>query len=424
MIGVVGRVAAVCCFIGVVAGLASEGYAQKSKLDIVKIERIDETVFNESNQKRLCKDEGGRRVVDKAKLEALFLLAFDERQGSLALTAWLSDSTNKLYEVYSGTPPKERPTAPEFFSGPEYQIVCKTRKREENEDSAGGNLAKIAKNIIVRKGVSDIKVKTDDITKVNAATLSFAKDDVAHTTTVAAEGLVGVVIAGTGADKGLAPRDATDPFYWYSITPYVFHKRFDLEPDSKSKKDVNYVMPGISGNVIVVTPDRRTSLAIQLDASSVFDAEQDAHYSMATLRLSPGFTIGEQPFLRAPLPLASYLTLYPEIAFVAQQFLIHDPGANKDLLDKTSFTGIGFDASAQLYWTDASSILSGFTLKGAYKYRQNFGLVPDVNRVSAGIAYSPASSKNITIELEYVNGRDENTLQQEERWGASLGIRY
>ena len=88
--------------------------------------------------------------------------------------------------------------------------------------------------------MSDLTKTADEITVANAASASYAKDKLAHTTTISTKGLVGLVLAGTGADKKpvlgrAAVADEDRLFYWYRVTPYIFHKRFDLEPDNKNK---------------------------------------------------------------------------------------------------------------------------------------------------------------------------------------------
>jgi hypothetical protein len=32
--------------------------------------------------------------------------------------------------------------------------------------------------------------------------------------------------------------------------------------------------------------------------------------------------------------------------------------------------------------------------------------------------------QNVILDLEYVDGRDETTLQEEERWTAGVGVRF
>lgn len=405
--------------------VASMAPASAQKVELATVKSIDDQILNKRNCALLCKPQDGRLWVDKDKLEFFFKMNYQgEELWVGGLTGWLNHHKSKLYSVHI-SPLGRIITAQEFFASASYQIECKPEAAPDTGgDQAAGTdpAAKLLKKVIVRKGVADIKAKSDDISKVNPATLSYARDDVAKTRTLTGEGLVGVAFTGSAADdKKSAPGSAP---YWYSIVPYVYTKQFDVEPNSNSKKDISYVMPGIAGNLILVTPDLRTSLAIQLDASTTIDDKQDSLQSIATLRLAPGFTIGNMPVLRAPLPLVGNLALYPEVAGVFRQFLIHDAGTNPDLVGKTSFSSVGFDATTLLYWTDTSTVLSTFVLKAGYIYRDSSGTTPDVIRRTAGLSVAPFGNKNVTVELDYAHGRDENTFQLEQRWSAGLGIRY
>jgi len=68
--------------------------------------------------------------------------------------------------------------------------------------------------------------------------------------------------------------------------------------------------------------------------------------------------------------------------------------------------------------------LSALEGRVRYLYLENTNGAVTVPRFEAGLSASPPGLQNVTLDLEYVDGRDQTTLQEEERWTAGIGVRF
>jgi hypothetical protein len=298
-------------------------------------------------------------------------------------------------------------------------------------------LEKISKVILVRKSVEDIPVESSKLKKANAALFSYTDDQLGNSTSFSVEGLVGVTIAGTGADRVEGMRNARSPvkghadeqgepgeraYYWYKLVPYVYHKRFDKSP-GRTAKDLDILQPGLTGTVTWVSPKGDFAFDLLSDLSHTADRIQNSSVYNASMSFSPSFQIGDVTIFQAPL-FVGPLGFRPNLSFVAKQYIIEEHGTNPELKGRESFTGYGLDSELKIFFKDSIGLLSNFEVRLAYSYMANTGSVVDLERFEAGLVFTPFGTENLTIELQYVDGRDKKTLQDEQRWTAGLGLRF
>lgn len=97
----------------------------------------------------------------------------------------------------------------EFFSeNSPIQIVCVEKKKKPGEPPQVAQAPapkNWGANIIVRKAVKDIPIPADKIEKANAAIFSYTQNNEDDSRSYTIDGVVGVTIAGTGADLPREP---------------------------------------------------------------------------------------------------------------------------------------------------------------------------------------------------------------------------
>jgi hypothetical protein len=346
---------------------------------------------------------------------------------------WLAQDSkrNSDYEVVPATLPAPDPQR-YFQDQSPYEIRCKTREASSPDGTPPGGADKNAdpaawlKNVVVRKTVADIAVPSTQLKKTNGAQFSYVNDVEGHKRTASIEGVVGLVLAGTGADRaqelGVSTREPRD-LLWWNFTPYVYYKRVDVSPNTSANKDTNYVTPGFSGNVTWVDQRGFFAFDLQLDGAATLDSIWNSTVYSGGLRFAPSFLVNSTVVFGAPLAFG-FFSVRPDLALVVREYVIDDPGTNPALLSQKSYSSFGFDAKAQLYFATEGSVLPNLIPYVGYVFRENTGGAPDVRRFTAGLSYIPGFSDNITFDLDYIDGRDVSTLQNEKRVTASITFRY
>jgi hypothetical protein len=477
------RVLAIAFGIGALS-LCQGAVAQSSRFE--GFVDFNKDVFSKANRGLLCMQEGDRKVVSRVRLawlligtskaitsidllrtanrdgiasgkaeeldgNAMYFVssdapfginreAYSEEQKAAArrqlpvlagLDSWLKwdHADNREFELV-GT--GDRPDAERYFqpqSG--YEIVCKGERGQASGGAAppsgngGGGADAWMKNVIVRKNLAEVGASGGDLKKVKGAQISYSDDQVAGRSTVTVEGLVGVVIAGTGADRakelatkarggGQGPRD----LYWYRVVPYVYYKNVSTDP--ASSRDMEYVSPGLTGTMTWVEAGGKLAFDLQTEASGTLDSQFGSSVYNVGLRLSPSFYVGDKVLFGAPIGLGSLL-VQPDFTLVARHRLIEDAGKNPELQLADAYTSLGFDANMQIYLNSSSTLLSNVVGHVGFKYRDNSNDVVDVRRFEAGLTY--VLNTNTSLELTYTNGRDEDALQDEQRLQAALSFR-
>ena len=453
---------------------SSHAEAQGGAIDLNK------SVFTKANQKSLCITQNGQRVVNRAVLASrliavgggvtLDLLSHANAEGVpdpnspvsdknaiyfvsnpypfgrnkeytgefatahrqqrmilLTFENWLF-SDNKLntdYELVPGTAPP--PDGERYFQPANgFEIRCKGDRpsggggqaKPDQKDDAGRSWLK---SVVIRKTVADVAVPASQLKKANGAQLSFNDDVAAGKTTASIEGLVGVIIAGSFADRAQELSAREKDTVWANIVPYVYVKKVTSTPSSKAKKDIDYATPGVAANITYVKANGTFGFDLQLDGAVTADREYDSTSYSAGLRFAPSFYDGTRVILGAPIGFGP-IAVRPDLFLVARQVAIEDAGTNPELLKLNSYTSFGFDATGQFYLDSTNPLLASFVARIGYTLRENSNGVADVRRFNAGLSY--VLSTNVTLDLDYINGRDVTTLQDEERWTASVSVRY
>lgn len=282
--------------------------------------------------------------------------------------------------------------------------------------------------VIVRKSVADIPIESSKITKANAALLSYSEDREEDSQSATIDGLIGVTIAGTGAESSERARLWREtgrryPYYWFKVTPYLYGKSFDLSPDSQTTADIEYVQPGVAGTLTWVAPEGAFSFNLIGDFSHTDDIAQDGSLYEGGFSFWPSLQIGDTALFNAPLFIGR-LGVKPSLGLIARTVYVEDAGTNADYANKESFLRYGVDTGLKFFIPFKIQYFSSLEARVRYLYLEDTEGVQNVERVEAGLAVSPAKLQNVTLEFDYADGQDETTLQDENRWTAGLGLRF
>lgn len=357
---------------------------------------------------------------------------------------------SKTFKIYkddveiSTRPDIPRPTLQTLFAKENgYRVKCQIGEDPANQGSvrnaggkgrasgsaeAGGDKRQAG----VSAGDFRIGAAPEDLFKTTKKskqfTIGIGSDNVKDQTNVAVDGVVGMTFALTGSDfikdKTQARSDLiTRDLWWLNYAVYGQVKIQDQQPDSSQKPDISYFAPGVAVNYTFIRHDGNFAYDLRANASPFFDTKNGSVFYAGDVAFSPSFRIGETLFLGAPLTILGPLKVVPDLSLVSRYVLVEDAGKNAEFKDVDNYFSLGYDAAAEFYLLDVSDLLSNLSVTLGYQQRLNTDGVQDAERFVAALNYKPAS-ENFTVSLQYTNGPDLNTLQEEERTQLNIGIKY
>lgn len=333
------------------------------------------------------------------------LAARMELTGFLAL----GGSKQQGYEVVNLLP--RVPTSDDFFLQPDKVMMkCIRQVVATQPDATRHNLAAaaLAKRLLVRSEVSELTLNQDQIAGIKGTTFSYAHDQVKGSDTVVADGVVGWKLM----DFSGQHRASVIPFFRYKST--------SNEPNNTSQ----FIEPGVLVDAFY-NGDRIAATA-GLNLSRIIDNSDNSDQSNLSAFIIPSFRI---PFGASDIVLfGGYmrpigpLSLRPELKLMTAGRQIDSAGTNAALQGKDSYFGIGFDMRIDMLLVGVPLFQK---LRGYVEYTgmENFG-VRDVELFKAGLIYPLLDSDRMSLNLDYANGRDIETLLENERYTLGLAFRY
>ena len=283
-----------------------------------------------------------------------------------------------------------------------------------------------------------IRQKPDDyanpqatLKNVNPAKIGYSDDQLKKKNSFNFEGTVGVVVSGTETDAVelvRSRRDAritsADPVAEYNITPYVYYKNLSQSPKPKpgTTQDIDFIQPGILGSYMWASASGNFAYNLQGQASSTLDWQANSRADLIGLRFSPSFVLfGDNIIFVDPIRVG-FLQVFPRYAAIAREHVIEKRGSNTALAANSYFS-IGSEITASVF-LNTNSFLDDFSWRVGFLDLQNTDKVPDVNNFTAGVSYTLPKTENVTINIDYVDGRDQYTLQKQKTLTASTGIKF
>jgi hypothetical protein len=268
----------------------------------------------------------------------------------------------------------------------------------------------LSKRLLIRSEVSELGLPADQIAKIRGTTFSYARDDENDTETIIADGTVGWKLA-YGSN---GPTDL-------SLIPYLKFKAINKTPGDRT----SYVEPGLLLDSLHISENYAARMG--LHASDIIDSSNDSEQASLSAYVIPSFRIPRGDgtsfvlfggYSRPIGPLA----FRPEVQFLMQGRDIVEAGTNPALAGKSSYFGLGGKGILDLALVGVP-VLQELRARVEYTLMENFN-VDDVSYLKATLMYPLFPSKRSTLNLEYSDGRDPNTLLEEQRYTLGVALRY
>jgi hypothetical protein len=273
-------------------------------------------------------------------------------------------------------------------------------------------LSAVNQRLRIRGQVDELGIPRGELQSSGAeyAEISFKRDEMSHTDTFLINAVIGYELYGE-----------SDRSTWRFI-PYVHYQRNEVKPDSDS--EVHTVVPGalISQHFFW----DRSFFNVGLSPEATFDIAQESRVVRTKFFAEPSFRIGREgsdvPVLGGYMDEIGPIALRPAAALIGELAYVTDKGTNAALEDQRSYFGLGFETSLRLR-TPFVPVLANFEAGVTYRYLQLFGTnIANAHRLSASLNYQ--LTQFVAMAFEYIDGRNEETFQQERFWSVSLGFRY
>jgi len=260
----------------------------------------------------------------------------------------------------------------------------------------------------IRGAASDLPnvAARSDLSGLEPATLSFARDDIAGTDTAHLNLVVGM---------RLGPSSRVWEAY-----PFVSYQR----KETTGTGDIDTFTPGM----VIAYRKFEEHLAVRIrgEFSYVIDSEQSSEQVKARVYIEPGVILGDRHALfgqvwHVPLE-GGRLDILPELTIIGDLSDVRDPGSNPAFQGGGSYRGIGADFSMRLALGGFRNLdLSGWSLVAGRRQMWFSGdIVPDdPGRTHASLEYSWDAAP-VGIALTYSKGRNDDTFQAEDTLSLDL----
>ncbi len=302
----------------------------------------------------------------------------------------------------------------EYIENKDLEIICEGKA----EQKTAGRLADVEKNlksygksVRLRQDVSELL--SSDLKKAKPAKFSFTSDNEKNEDITAIDGAIGYVFSGS------LPPPAEAASIGYNLIPFLYYK--STSGTAGGRGDIDVFAPGILGGMEY--GDAAWAFKLDIAAAPVLDAKQKSELYNFTARLAPTFSIGDTSIFGEEHNFGLLGVTFVARA-VAKMNYIQESGLNPNFSDIEEFSTTGFEGRIIIAGRDGTPILENFVFIVEYSNLHNSDGVQDVERTSMTLSYSPTEAKNFTIDFGYVEGPDPFTLQLEEKWTASLGLRF
>lgn len=316
------------------------------------------------------------------------------------------------------------PNYTDFFTDPDRAyFICNALPQSTEPDASDqperpNDIAEaidfIDEHFLLRGKVSDLTVTSVPLTTLSSATLSFRRNNQDEESQFSISGVAGLRFQQNQEDAHL--------LYNWEFIPYISYQRTDWNSD-RQDQDVHQITPGFILQYDSYEPS--LNFAASVASSMTFDLEQHARRFNLETTFTPQIEIGNFGTGRFG-PTIGPVSFRPAISLIGEASYILDPGDSAELAGADSYVALGGIASLGAYFPDVP-ILEDFTTSVSYRHLQVVGgdnSLTDLSHFDASVQYAIAGSENASISFTYISGENLNTLQDEEAYTVSLGLRF
>lgn len=208
-----------------------------------------------------------------------------------------------------------------------------------------------------------------------------------------------------------------------SFIPFVSLKNVANDPDP----DIGFFQPGILATGFIESEGTgQFAMAWTAAVSGTYDYESDSELYQVSIEALPefplsanGFSTGQ--FNRVP---SANIRVRPQLSFIASGQYVNTPGSNAQLVDQDSFFSVGGRVAVAVQPEPVGRLSDNLTFSGSYLYLSNSNGRTDVDRFETSLSYAFPRTRALSLNFSYVNGRDRQTLIDEERFEAGFGLKF
>ena len=333
---------------------------------------------------------------------------------------------------------KERPfTLGEFFSQtPEYvRVSCLTKAEEPPAKPSVWRT--VADYVRVRGTVEDLRISRNDAAafqRTRFATVGITDKKHEAGPTFEISGAIGIANIGhiskttieedeTGSQR-IEPGTMTS----WSALPFLQYERRYTSGDGRNDSGVYNVGIGALAAATFLFGDvggegrRRDLFAHDLTVYPLFTKDPNKNSELLSIKavyeLTPPW-----PYFRAysklgPFEARAFMQLRGSLGEVLRD------GSNNDLDDQNEFARFGGRVGLSLIGDD-KLIPSNFVLSAWYQYLDVLkGKFGHIERFEATLDFVFPEQELFSLELKYLDGRVEETLEKETLWHVGVGVRF
>jgi hypothetical protein len=279
--------------------------------------------------------------------------------------------------------------------------------------------------LVIRKNISDLTIaQTEDAFKsVQQATFAINADEVKKSTTYNIQGVIGYALGQAAIPSW--------PYAYAEFIPYIAYTGQFVHGNNPNKlTDVNNVGVGFLGDLLFPGSALQNALPfgrgiyndVQASLEEVHSEISATDILSAKLTYTPFFDHNYLPGVGNSAPVGDYfITFTPQAVFIFGNVL--DNGGNPNLSKTGNYQRLGahlaFNVSA------VAGIFNGFSFTTTYDYLRSYGgPVSDIALFTSTLSYAMPQQNLWSVQLQYQDGRNLDTLVQQKLITLGLGLKY
>ena len=163
--------------------------------------------------------------------------------------------------------------------------------------------------------------------------------------------------------------------------------------------------------------------------TATFDLAQDAKTFGFKAFLAPGLAIGkfilaqENDVFAGPAK-GGWLLVYPDLRLVSEAMYASDAGSNVAIRDDDMYVGLGIQPILE-FSLNVGNALDRLRLSAKYRFMSVFSAVIDkTERYELNARYDFDRDGIANINLNYTDGENADTIQDERYWSVKFGLKF
>jgi hypothetical protein len=293
-----------------------------------------------------------------------------------------------------------------FLPNPPLVIICESQAQPPipESDESPAFLSRLR----LRGAVKDLTIKQSDPSNTQPASISYERDGVADTKTFGLNGVIGLPFSDADGQS--------------DAIPFVSYENRSVTGDVG---DIRKLSPGL---LLGKKTPAHITLHTRLEASVIFDSEQESRQGKLRAYVDPAIPIGRVwgtlfgVYLKRKV---GPLRLRPDLTLLLDGTHVYREGTSSELAGASDYLGAGGELSLRSR-LDLGAPMSDFILQVGRRHLSLFSDIPEDHaaRWFASLGFSPENSSFVGIALTLSKGENDDTFQDEETYSLALAFRY